>query len=153
MPLSSQEISDRIEINDLLVRYCTAIDTQDWSLLDSCFLPDATLDYTQTGGIAGKYPEVRAWLEKVLAIFSVTVHFIGNSTVKLDGDRASSRTYTINPMGIERQDGSTHIFTVGGTYVDELTRTAEGWRIARRTEESAYVDGSPSVGLQPTGSS
>jgi hypothetical protein len=37
--LSIQEISDRIHINDLLVRYTVAIDTQDWKLLDTVFLP------------------------------------------------------------------------------------------------------------------
>ena len=46
--LSLQEISDRIQINDLLVRYTVAIDTQDWKLLDTVFLPDATVDYTET---------------------------------------------------------------------------------------------------------
>lgn len=141
MPLSLQQISDRIEIQDLLTRYTVAIDTKDWSLLDSCFLPDAVVDYTATGGIQGRYPEVRAWLEKALAPFPVTVHYISNSTVELDGDRASSRTYVINPMGFPNPDGSLHMFTVGGYYVDELARTADGWRIAKRVEESAFLDG------------
>ena len=65
--MSVQEISDRIEIQDLLVRYTVAIDTKDWKLLDQCFLPDAQVDYTATGGIQGSYPEVRVWLEKALA--------------------------------------------------------------------------------------
>jgi 3-phenylpropionate/cinnamic acid dioxygenase small subunit len=148
MALTTQEISDRIEINDLLTRYTVAIDTKDWKLLDTCFTPDASLDYTQTGGIKGAYPEVRAWLEKALAAFSVTVHFISNSTVALKGDTASSRTYVINPMGFTKKDGSLHMFTVGGFYVDELVRTPEGWRIAERLEESAYMDGSLPDGLQ-----
>lgn len=141
MPLSLQQISDRIEIQDLLTRYTVAIDTKDWSLLDTCFLPDAAVDYTATGGIKGRYPEVRAWLEKALAPFPVTVHYISNSTVELDGDRASSRTYVINPMGFPNPDGSLHMFTVGGYYVDELVRNADGWRIAKRVEESAFLDG------------
>jgi hypothetical protein len=148
MALSTQEISDRIEINDLLTRYTVAIDTKDWKLLDTCFTPDAQLDYTQTGGIKGAYPEVRAWLEKALAAFPVTVHFISNSTVNLDGDKASTRTYVINPMGFPKDDGSLHMFTVGGYYVDELVRTPDGWRIATRLEESAYMDGSLPAGLQ-----
>ena len=64
MPLSTQEISDRFEIQDLLIRYTRAIDTRDYALLDTCFLPDAYVDYVRSGGIKGKYPEVRAWLEK-----------------------------------------------------------------------------------------
>ena len=46
MALSLQEISDRIEIEDLLQRYTAAIDAKDWDLLGSVFTPDATLDYT-----------------------------------------------------------------------------------------------------------
>lgn len=148
MPLSLQELSDRIEIQDLLTRYTVAIDTKDWRLLDTCFTPDAELDYTATGGTKGKYPEVRAWLEKALAAFPMTVHYISNSTIDLDGDRAHGRTYVINPMGFPKDDGSLHIFTVGGFYVDDLVRTPGGWRIARRVEESAFLDGTLPEALQ-----
>ncbi len=146
--LSIREISDRIHINDLLIRYTTAIDTKDWKLLDTCFTPDAHVDYTSSGGTRGSYPEVRQWLEKALAAFPMTVHSITNSTVELDGDRARARTVVINPMGFPKPDGGLHIFTVGAYYVDELVYTADGWRIARRVEEQAYLDGSLPEALQ-----
>ena len=60
--LTLQEISDRIQIQDLLTRYTNAIDGKDWALLDTCFTPDAHVDYTATGGIKGAYPEVRTSL-------------------------------------------------------------------------------------------
>lgn len=140
--MSVQEISDRIEIQDLLVRYTVAIDTKDWKLLDRCFLPDAKVDYTATGGIKGSYPEVRVWLEKALGAFPMTVHYISNSTVTLEGDTARARTYVLNPMGFPKPDGNLHIFTVGGFYVDRLVRSADGWRIAERVEEQAFLEGS-----------
>ncbi|MBW2397266.1 MAG: nuclear transport factor 2 family protein, partial [Deltaproteobacteria bacterium] len=99
MTLSLQDVSDRIEIQDLLVRYTKAIDEKNWTLLDQCFTPDAILDYVSSGGIKGAYPEVRAWLKKALAPFPMTVHYITNSEVVLDGDRASARTAVLNPMG------------------------------------------------------
>ena len=139
--LSLQQVSDRIEINDLLIRYTTAIDTKDYSLLDTCFVPDAHLDYTSAGGIAGAYPEVRQWLEKALAPFAVTVHFISNSVVDLGGDEAKARTCVLNPMGFPNPDGSLHMFTVGAYYNDELVRTEAGWRIRKRVEESAFLEG------------
>jgi len=142
MPLSLQEMSDRIEINDLLTRYAKAIDTQDYELLDTCFLPDADVDYVSSGGIAGKYPEVRAWLEKALAIFSVTIHSLSNSEIELDGDRATGRTLVTNPMCMQQGDEKQTIFTVYAHYEDELVRTADGWRIARRFERQALLDGS-----------
>ena len=142
MPLSLQEVSDRIEIDDLLIRYAKAIDTQDYELLDTCFLPDADVDYVSSGGIAGKYPEVRIWLEKALSIFSVTLHSLSNSEIELDGDRARGRTLVTNPMCIRDDAGKQSIFTVYAYYEDELVRTPEGWRIAKRFERQALLDGS-----------
>ncbi len=147
-PLSLEEMSDRVEIQDLLVRYTVAIDTKDWKLLDTCFTPDAQLDYTSTGGIKGPYPEIRVWLEKALAAFPMTVHYISNSTVELEGDEARARTYVINPMGFPNQEGGLHIFTVGGYYVDKLVRTRDGWRIRERVEDQAFLDGSLPDSLQ-----
>jgi 3-phenylpropionate/cinnamic acid dioxygenase small subunit len=146
--LSIRELSDRLRINDLLIRYTRAIDTKDWGLLDTCFAPDAHVDYTASGGIAGKYPEVRAWLSKALAPFPITAHYVTNSIVELDGDRASARTLVQNPMFFANPDGSLHDFTVGATYVDELVWTDAGWRIARRVEEAGYMQGTLPGALQ-----
>lgn len=147
-PLTLQQVSDRIEINDLLIRYTTAIDQKDYGLLDSCFTPDAHLDYTSAGGVAGDYPKVRAWLEKALAPFPMTVHYVTNSVVELEGDTARARTAVLNPMGFRESDGSLHTFTVGAYYNDQLLRTPEGWRIRERVEESKYMDGELPAGLK-----
>ena len=141
MILSTQEISDRFEIQDLLIRYTRAIDTRDYALLDTCFLPDAYVDYVSSGGIKGKYPEVRAWLEKALAPFAAMMHMIAPPTLELDGDKANSRTYVINPMGFANPDGSLHVFTICAHYVDKLVRSDDGWRIAERIEETVLMDG------------
>jgi 3-phenylpropionate/cinnamic acid dioxygenase small subunit len=148
MSLSLQQISDRLEIQDLLTRYTRAIDTKDYNLLDTCFTPDAWVDYTSSGGTKGKYPEVRAWLEKALAPFPAMMHAIGNVTLELEGDRARARTYVINPMGFPKPDGSLHVFTVCAHYVDQLVRTRAGWRIAERIEETVLMDGTLPEALQ-----
>ena len=146
--MSVRELSDRLQINDLLTRYTVAIDQKDWNLLDTCFTPDAHVDYTTSGGTKGAYPEVRKWLEQALSVFPITMHFISNSTVELDGDAATARTYVINPMVFVNPDGSQHIFTVGAYYNDKLVHTDDGWRIADRYEEQAYLEGSLPEALQ-----
>ncbi|NNL66707.1 MAG: nuclear transport factor 2 family protein [Myxococcales bacterium] len=146
--LSTREISDRIQINDLLIRYTRAIDEKDWALLDTCFTPDAHVDYTSAGGIAGDYPKVRAWLEQALSPFPVTVHALANSVVEIDGDQATARSYVHNPMTFNNPDGSVHIFTVGAFYNDKLVWTDDGWRIRERIEETAFMDGSLPEALQ-----
>ena len=148
MTLSLQEVSDRIEINDLLIRYTVAIDKKDYTILDTCFTPDAHLDYTSAGGIAGDYPKVRAWLEKALAPFAAMMHAISNAAIELDGDRASGRTYVSNPMGFAKPDGSLHVFTVYAHYVDKFVRTPDGWRISERIEEAQLMDGTLPEALQ-----
>ena len=52
-------------------------------------------------------------------------------------------------MGKKQDDGSMHIFTVGAYYNDELVRTDGGWRISRRVEEQAYLEGSFPTNLVP----
>ena len=146
--LSLEEIADRFAIQDLLTRYTVAIDQKDYELLDTCFVSDAHVDYTSSGGIKGSYAEARVWLEKALAIFPVTQHFISNYVIELAGDKATSRTYLLNPMGFKNPDGSMHVFTVCGYYNDDLVRTSDGWRIAQRIEEQALLDGSLPEALQ-----
>lgn len=141
MPLSIQEISDRIEIQDLLVRYARAIDAKDYDLLDTCFTADARVDYTTSGGIKGSYPEVRAWLERALAQFDAMLHFVGNSVVEIEADVAQARTAVYNPMGKAGPEGRMEFFTVVADYVDHLVRTPEGWRIAERFEEQRFLQG------------
>lgn len=140
--LSLEEISDRIQINDLLIRYTVAIDTKDWALLDTCFTQDAVCDYRASGGTAGPYTEVREWLARALAPFAMTQHLIGNTTVTIEGDSARCRTMVYNPMGLPNGKGGLNIFTVGAYYNDRLVCTGEGWRIAERREDLAFINGS-----------
>jgi 3-phenylpropionate/cinnamic acid dioxygenase small subunit len=142
--LTPEEVADRIEINDLLVRYTVAIDEKDWDLLDTVYTPDAKIDYTTSGGIKGEYPEVREWLAKALAIFPMTQHLISNSVVDLAGDTATARTMVFNPMGIDKEGGGHKLFFVGAWYEDELVRTDDGWRIATRFERKAFMEKLPS---------
>jgi 3-phenylpropionate/cinnamic acid dioxygenase small subunit len=140
-PLSLQEMSDRMEIQDVLTRYALAIDAKDWALLDTCFVPDAHLDYTCTGGKKGPYPELRKWLADVLSSFAVTMHFIGNISVRIEGHRAYARTYLWNPMGFGKNEAALEWFAVAAHYVDELVRTDDGWRIRQRVQEHGAMVG------------
>ena len=135
-----QEISDRLEIESLLVRYCTAIDTKQFDDLDSVFIPDAFIDYTSAGGVKGKFPEVKKWLSEVLSLFSMTQHSVSNFVIKIEGDHATSRCAFYNPMELApTEDEKTRkLMFFGGYYNDILIRTDDGWRISQRIEESAW---------------
>ncbi|BBZ75107.1 hypothetical protein MANY_04440 [Mycolicibacterium anyangense] len=129
--LSLAEISDRLEIQQLLIDYSTAIDNQRFDDLDRVFTPDAQIDYTEMGGIAGPFPEVKAWLAEVMPNFPAYYHMLGNVDIRLNGDTAASRSICFNPMKLG-DDGQ--IMFCGLWYDDEFVRTADGWRMSRRSE-------------------
>jgi len=141
--LSLQEISDRLEIQDLFARYSFAIDDRDMDALDTVFTPDATIDYTETGGAKGSVAEIKRWLPVAMARFPKFQHMVATTQLKLDGDRATSRTILFNPMVHAGEDGAERVFFIGLWYRDELVRTAAGWRIASRYEEMGYAYNAP----------
>ncbi len=134
--LSLADISDRIEIQQLLIDYSTAIDQRRFDDLDHVFTPDAYIDYRVMGGIDGSYPDVKAWLAEVLPNFPAYSHMLGNFDVRIDGDTASSRTICFNPMVLPA--GAKQILFCGIWYVDEFRRTPDGWRMTRRVEEKCF---------------
>ncbi len=146
-----QEISDRLEIEGVLVRYTRAIDTGDWDLLDAVFTPDAEIDYTESGGIADTYPAVKAWLAQVLpAFFPTRMHSLAQVAIHLgaDGagppDRAVATAYFHNPMPLPGEpgpDGAERVVEFGGLYHHTLVRTPEGWRSRRLHEEIVWRRG------------
>ena len=134
--LSIEEISDRLEIQQLLIAYSTAIDSRRFDDLDQVFPADAYIDYRAMGGVDGRYPEVKAWLSEVLPNFPAYAHMLGNFDVRIDGDTATSRTLCFNPMVLGGAEGQ--VLFCGLWYDDEFVRTAEGWRMTKRVEEKCF---------------
>ena len=134
--MSLEEISDRLEIQQLLVEYSTAIDQRRFDDLDRVFTPDAYIDYRAMGGIDGHFPEVKAWLAQVLPNFPAYAHMLGNFDVRIDGDTALSRTICFNPMVLGGDQNQ--ILYCGLWYEDEFIRTPEGWRMSSRVETKCF---------------
>lgn len=152
-------LADRLSIDDLMSRYVEAIDSKDWRLLDTVFTEDAILDYSTSGGpnAKGTYPEMKAWLQKALSVFSLTQHLIGKSAVVLEGNTAKCRTIFHNPMVLPIDETGKYdpegtgqsTFVVGGWYEDTCYRTPDGWRIIHKYEKQAFMSGNfpPGFGI------
>lgn len=137
---SQQELSDRLEIGDLITAYSYAIDFHRFDDLDTIFTDGATLDLTATGGISGPLPQVKQWLASVLVNFAGHQHLVATSQVMIDGDTATARSVCHNPMYLpDKDDGCQQVIFVGIWYHDTFTRTSEGWRIAARTQQKGYL--------------
>lgn len=137
--LSLQQISDRLEIQQLFIDYAEAIDTKNFDGLDAVFTPDAFIDYRALGGTHGQYPQVKAWLTEVLNKFPRYYHLVSNVSLKIDGDTASSRIICFNPMiaDVPGQE-KPHTMFFGLWYHDKMVRTKDGWRISERVEEYCF---------------
>lgn len=138
---SLQQVSDRLEIEDLIADYADAIDQGDIDALDNIFTPDAAIDYSAMGGAKGGYPEVKVFLKKSLPAFKNTQHLIANYQIKLDGDRATGKIMCFNPMQLA---GDIPVFFLGLWYLDEYVRTPAGWRISKRSEQKSWSYNTPS---------
>lgn len=119
---------DRQDISDVLVRYATGIDRRDWPLFRTVFTDDCELDYGEIGAWKG-IDAVAEFMEQVHAMAGHTMHRLTNQAVTVDGDKATARTY-VDAL-IMAGDNKTGVNALG-FYDDEIVRTADGWRIARR---------------------
>ncbi len=128
--LSTQNLADRAAIHDVMMRYARGIDRRDYALVRSCFTPDAHTDY---GWIyQGPLDGLIARIESGLRGFAMTMHFMGNELIEVEGDRASMETYCVAYHQPAAPDRGKDLMIMGLRYLDTLVRTPGGWRISHR---------------------
>jgi ketosteroid isomerase-like protein len=116
--------ADRDAIRDLLARYTYNGDRGRVAALAACFADDGVLEYP---GNRAQGPHA---IEQTLQSgerdprLTFVRHHITNPLITLDGERATARSY----FAVHSNAGPDH----SGTYDDELVRTDQGWRFARR---------------------
>lgn len=138
-----QALADRMALQQLVIDYANAIDAKDYDRLDAVFTPDAQIDYTAMGGIAGDFPKIKSWLKQALANFPEHMHLMGNFSFDIKGDEATGRIACINPMVLSTPDKKITTMIFGLWYEDRYRRTAEGWRITSRTEVYCFEHNMP----------
>jgi SnoaL-like domain len=139
--LDQRQISDHIEITQLLYRYGRAIDTRDFALLATVFTPDAAIHYNVFRGVSLPFPQMVDWLRQALQIFRVTQHAMSNPMIDLADDSARATTYVSAAHLQVKLDGGHAYALQHGLYVDALVRTERGWRIRERRLENLFVHG------------
>ena len=133
-------VRDELDIQRVLYDYAWGCDNREWELLRSVFTDDARLDYSTTGGPAGSRDEVVAWLEQSLSGLDWIHHVVSNFRIDLDGDRADVRAMFHCSAGIP---DLSDILVTGGYYVEELVRTADGWKIRSLFEDNRWMQNPP----------
>ena len=144
MPYSLEEMADRLEINDTLIRYVHGLDDQQVDVLDTVFLQDCMFDLTSAGAMKAPWSEVKLFFAKMHLTHTRDMHFFGMSRITFrDAARteADVRSKVINPMGALDKDGVERFFQIHGTYDDVFIRTPDGWRIRQRTWNMGWISG------------
>ena len=124
-------LEDRLAIEDLFVRYTTALDKGDVETIVDCFTPDGSLDSPAVGSYSG-HAAIRAFAERFARFNeqgSQLRHVISNLAAEIDGDRARATCYLLNLL---TRNGESRLLAPG-RYECDLIKSADGrWRFQRR---------------------
>jgi ketosteroid isomerase-like protein len=140
--LSMQEISDRLEIEQLLVRYCHAIDQRDWDAYRAVYTEDAVIDDVSAGH-GNSVDQMVEFLTRALEGVVLIQHAVSTMLLEVDGDTANARTVCHCPVVVGVGGGETQMIFQGLWYEDELVRTPDGWRISKRAETDYFTQNAP----------
>lgn len=133
------DAADRVAIRHLMDTYAVACDSLDWELLRSVYTPDAVVDYSEFGGARTDVETAIAWLSEGLPRYAGLHHNMTTHYCELDGDRARAVTYWVAYHTTVDDEGGETMMQLGGFYKDRLTRTAEGRRIAERSDMGNWL--------------
>lgn len=139
-------LSDKHEIAELVLRYSTALDTRDWTMLESCFVEEPSFEADGFAPIHGM-ATIRDTARTALAGLDASQHFVTNIVVELDSETATVTSY-LQAQHVRASAGDEPNFLVAGIYRDNVTRTPDGWRFSHRSLRVLWTAGNPDV---PTG--
>ena len=126
-PPSPGEMSDRQAIADILHRHCRGLDRADSAALQSCYWPEAEVDY---GNYVGPAQDFAGLVVTALQdSYELTRHALSNMLIDLQASRALCETY-VNADHL--LPGAALEMCFGGRYLDLLEKREGVWRILHR---------------------
>ena len=123
-------LEDRFAINDLFIRYATALDSGDVDTIVGCFTEDGALESPVIGKYSGR-DGIRAFSERFAAMHRRGVqlrHVLSNLAMTVDGDTARATCYLTNIITV---DGKSQMMPPG-LYDCDLRRTDGAWLFHNR---------------------
>ncbi len=128
----SDTLADELAIRALVARYADAVNranAEDWGATWA-----ETGEWHLMGHVVrGRAPLVEFW-RAAMSQFRWVLQLVHTGEIELAGDRGRARWY-LSEVG--ESTAGDRLFTVG-VYHDDYTRTAEGWRFARRRFAALY---------------
>ena len=90
-------LADRAAIQDVVARYFTGLDRQDFDRVASCFTSDVVAEYR---GRVLEGVDALVDITRGVRRYAVTTHFMGNYLVEVRGDTATAETYATDHLRI-----------------------------------------------------
>lgn len=139
--LRLEQLLDRQEILDCLLRFCRGMDRFDRELFLSAFHSDAII---AAGEFVGGPREIYTWASRLHEQGqSATNHNLLNHSCDIDGDTAHTETYYLF-VGRNRDQSN---WIAGGRYIDRLERRDQQWKIVLRTNAIEWSGMLPTMPL------
>ena len=134
--LTPTEAADRLAIRELFDAYAHCADRRDAAGQKALFTED-TVFAVYMDGDGGEATYVLHGREALTPVFDdlnryeTTTHFNGQSTVTMDGDRATGESYTI-AHHLSTEEGARKIMTASLRYLDTFAKIDGRWYFAER---------------------
>ena len=134
--ISADEAADRLAIRELVDAYAFCADTRDAEGQKALFTDDTHFVVYMAGEGSDATDDLRG-RESLTPVFDalnayeVTMHFNGQSTVALDGDRATGETYCL-AHHVYSSDGDRTLMIAAIRYQDTFVKTGGAWRFSER---------------------
>lgn len=125
-----QEMLEHYRITRLVAEYCHGCDRGDALRMGSVYAEKSWDDHGKSKmsgqDFAAAVAAERSGRNDVMS------HHLGQSLVRISGDRAGAETYFIATVKVPGKDGKPFLHQLGGRYVDELVRIDGTWKIEKR---------------------
>jgi ketosteroid isomerase-like protein len=146
--LSPLEAADRLAIRELIDAYAHCADRRDAKGQMALFTDDTRFLVFMDATAAEPTQELHG-RESLAPVFDdlnqyvATMHFNGQSTIELDGDRATGESYCLAHHLKVGQDGQHTMMIASIRYLDELVKQDGQWLFAERRLMVNWIETRP----------
>ena len=148
--ISPQEAADRLAIRELVDAYAHCADRRDAKGQMALFTDDTRFVVFMDATAAEPTQELHG-RESLAPVFddlnqyAATMHFYGQSTVWLDGGRATGESYCLAHHLSADEDGQRTMMIASIRYLDEFVKQDGQWLFAERRLVVNWTETRPSV--------
>jgi hypothetical protein len=121
---------DKVEVQEAISLYHEAASMFDFEQLAMAFLPDGIWEVPGLRILSRGRDDIRSAMTELMEPIEYLVQINAPAVIVVTGDAASARSLIRESAKFRDRPG---LVDVVGQYVDELARTTDGWKFARRT--------------------